>query len=111
MMFSIFRQKKCMQFECQLIFLNMKKFTPARWLYSLLIKSKYGLCSFHMKIKMSNEVVDIQQKHEEKLEENLLNCETRTPSASRLATCEFHLWISYSTDNETLCMPHLSIVD
>lgn len=25
---------------------------------------------------------------------------TNSTSASRLATCEFHLWISYSTDNE-----------
>lgn len=54
---------------------------------------------------MSSKAVDAN-KNGKKVVENLLSSETRTPSASRLATCEFHLWISYSTDNKhNKCVP------
>lgn len=79
-------------------------------LYSMLIKSKYGLYSFHIyenqNVKPPSCRRLANKRRPRKLRKKKMvgkigkHAEELHHLQSRLATCEFHLWISYSTDNE-----------
>lgn len=74
--------------------------TSTKPLYLSSHKKQMRIIFISYKIKMSSKIVDASTEWSKYSEKIFWIRKQELCSASRLATCEFHLWISYSTDNE-----------